>query len=109
MLKNETIHTLKMSFNEVGDDAAVALSKAITKGATNLTRLELEDCQIGDHGGKALAAALNSDSTGIKYLNLKLNDLTDVCGSLFLQALSTNKIILKLNLDCCAGTKRFVG
>ena len=76
-LGNTTLEDLDLHDNNIQDDGAKALAKALIFNET-LKSLYLRYTQIGDEGAKALAKALEFNKT-LKYLDLSRNQIGDEC------------------------------
>jgi hypothetical protein len=59
---NETLTTLKLEYDKIGDAGAIGLGKVLTVNAT-LTELDLRYNKIGDTGAVGLGEGLKPRST----------------------------------------------
>ena len=60
--KNTALQVLGLDHNNIGDEGAKAIAKALTTNAT-LQLLGLGSNGIGDDGGRAMAEALSTNAT----------------------------------------------
>ena len=63
--------------NDIGDDGAVALGRALQKGGSKLVGCGLGDNRVSDRGLQALAAACSTGGTELKELHLFNNKIGD--------------------------------
>jgi hypothetical protein len=96
-MANNTITTLKLSANDIGDEGVIALSQALARNAA-ITNLNLAFNNIGDEGVEALARILARNTT-ITNLNLSFNNIGDKGVEALSQALAINTTITTLNLS----------
>lgn len=70
--------SISLGHNEIGDEGAIALARAIASGAPNLKRLHLHENKIGDSGASALAGALRpGEAPNVQALRLDFNRVGD--------------------------------
>ena len=70
--------TINLSHNNIGDKGAVALGKALGAGAPALTRLQLHENRIGDTGAASIAGAMRpGGAPSVQVLRLEFNRISD--------------------------------
>ncbi|KAJ4461029.1 hypothetical protein PAPYR_2466 [Paratrimastix pyriformis] len=94
--KNQTLTSLQLGYNRVGDEGACALAEALAHNHT-LTYLDLYQNEIGPRGARALAAALSHNST-LEYLDLRHNPMEAEAVRTLVVALQANPTIKCVHL-----------
>jgi hypothetical protein len=95
-LSGTQVHTLILSFNEIGDAGAIELAKALP--VTHVHTLDLNYNQIGAAGARELAKAL--PATHVHTLDLSWNQIGDAGAIELAKALSATRIrILSLGYN----------
>lgn len=75
---NTTLKVLNLRDNEFGDEGAIELANAFSKGKNKISHLYLNQNKIGDNGAKALAYAirnLKNNQRTLKELDLNNNSI----------------------------------
>lgn len=90
-----TVHTLRLGFNDFGDDGAKVIASLLEK-FSSITCLDLGFCNIGDVGMEALAKHISLINCNIEVLYLSGNCLTPIGFKHLSDALSTNKSLQTL-------------
>ena len=93
---DRTLRYLDLSFNQISDEGATALGRAL-KGNMTLQQLNLGRNQISDEGANALGRALKGNTT-LKELYLHDNQISDEGGMALAHALKANTTLQLLYL-----------
>jgi len=94
--KNNTLLSLNLDCNEIGDEEAKAIAEALEQNNT-LTSVNLGDNNIGINGLKALAASLTHNTT-LTSLNVWGNDIDAEGAKVLAGALKKNNTLKSLDL-----------
>ncbi|WP_039454784.1 leucine-rich repeat domain-containing protein [Candidatus Jidaibacter acanthamoebae] len=95
--ENETITSLNLSDNNIGEAGGIAIAEALKENKT-ITSLDLGGNDIGAAGGIAIAEASKENKT-ITSLNLSDNNIEEAGGIAIAEALKENKTITSLDLS----------
>jgi len=105
---NESVMSLFLSDNQIGNAGAQAIAEALGAGTvypegegnvyTSLNLLDLDNNSIGDAGAHALAEALLVNAS-LKRLNLNDNKIGDDGARAIADALNVNTALMELNLS----------
>ena len=96
-LRENTLKTLDLSGDEIGDAGATALADALRVNKS-LETLDLDDNHIGDAGATALADALLVNET-LETLFLTRNEIRDAGATALADTLLVNETLKNLFLD----------
>jgi Ran GTPase-activating protein (RanGAP) involved in mRNA processing and transport len=97
--RNQTLRELDLESNQIGDEGALALAEALAKNQT-LTMLNLAHNKIGVEGAQALAEALKRNQK-LTILHLKDNRIGDGGAQALAKALETNQTLTEMALTGC--------
>ncbi|EGG14190.1 hypothetical protein DFA_11959 [Cavenderia fasciculata] len=95
LASNNTIHTLNLSFNRIGDEVSGLTNLVATK--KNITSLNLNENRIAHHGGIAISQLLDQ-SDHLKTLILSTNPFSSTSLALILSSISQNIGLEKVSL-----------
>ncbi|CAF1650895.1 unnamed protein product, partial [Rotaria magnacalcarata] len=97
LIDNQTLATLLIAMNDIGDQGAKYLAEALLFNKT-LTTMTVACNQIGNEGAQHLAEALKNNQT-LTTLELMSNEIDFDGVSYFCEALRTNQTLGKLSLQ----------
>ena len=95
---NMTLTTLKLNFNDMGDNGAISLASGIKVNRT-LTVLELMNNSIGDAGVTSIAEAIKINKS-LTDLKVGFNDIGDIGAASIAEAIRVNSSLTLLELYC---------
>eukprot|EP00304_Pavlova_gyrans_P013504 CAMPEP_0206039386 /NCGR_PEP_ID=MMETSP1466-20131121/4723_1 /ASSEMBLY_ACC=CAM_ASM_001126 /TAXON_ID=44452 /ORGANISM="Pavlova gyrans, Strain CCMP608" /LENGTH=263 /DNA_ID=CAMNT_0053414023 /DNA_START=1 /DNA_END=792 /DNA_ORIENTATION=+ len=95
---NVVLHSLDLSENELTSETGALLARVLD-GNDTLTTLVLEHNRLGDEGVAALAAMLESELCRVRFLDLSRNKLMDRGALALAKALKTNLALTTLKLS----------
>lgn len=102
LAQNETVKTLQLDFNPLGDAGAAALGDGI-KWNASLQKVSLQYCDIGPQGGEAVSKFFVRSSS-VSDLSLRGNPLGPSGVTAIGRSLAKNAYLTKLDLaDTCFG------
>ncbi|CAF4277639.1 unnamed protein product, partial [Adineta steineri] len=97
--KNQTLTTLILCDNQIGDIGAQHIAEAIESDQTLQKDLHDRIAKLGSHYTNILASALNINQTLIE-LDLSKNSIGDAGAQSLAKALQKNQTLLTLCLNC---------
>ncbi|KAL7545765.1 hypothetical protein ACHAWF_011275 [Thalassiosira exigua] len=94
LAKNQSLRTLYLERNKIGDEGANRLAKVLKENDT-LEVMHLNSNEIGDEGAKSLADALQI-STSLKTISLGSNQISDVGAQHLAKSLTENNTLREI-------------
>lgn len=94
---NNTLTTLNISDNRIGDSGARAIAEALQENHT-LTTLDISGSDIGDAGARAIAEVLRKNHT-LTTLDISINDIDEAGARALAEALQENRTLKTLNIS----------
>ena len=98
-LKKNSLESLNISTNDIGDDGALAIAESLQFN-NSLLQLIISRCKITCDGAVGISNMLKKNKT-LKYLSIYNNPIGDNGITVIAEALFTNSNLKKLNLQLC--------
>ncbi|XP_041832384.1 dynein regulatory complex subunit 5 [Melanotaenia boesemani] len=98
LLTRSKLEVLNMCNNRISGPGAKAIAHALSSNSTLLV-LNLRLNRVMDEGGQAIGKALLNNTT-LSYLHLGGNDVTSVTAFALSKVLTENKTLKRINLSC---------
>jgi Ran GTPase-activating protein (RanGAP) involved in mRNA processing and transport len=98
---NRTLRGLDLGFNEIGDEGAIAVARALSRGNATLVELSLSRNGIQLDGAREIAACLALNGN-LQILSLADNDFGAAGGKLLAASLRRNRHLQQLHCPGCA-------